>query len=60
MALERTVVESLNAQMGREFEAHFQYLAISSWFDAESLPELSRFFAAQAAEEHEHAMRFLA
>lgn len=59
MPIERAVVEALNAQMGRELEAHLQYLAVSSWFDAEGLPELSRFFAAQAAEEHAHAMRFL-
>jgi ferritin len=54
------VIESLNAQLGRELEAHLQYLAISSWFDSEGLPELSGFFARQAAEEHEHAMKFLA
>ncbi|SRR5688572_1815355 len=54
------VIESLNAQLGQELEAHLQYLAISSWFDAEGLPELTAFFARQAAEEHEHAMRFLA
>jgi ferritin len=59
MPIERAVVEALNAQMGRELEAHLQYLAVSSWFDAEGLPELSRFFAAQAAEEHGHALRFL-
>jgi ferritin len=53
------VIESLNAQLGRELEAHLQYLAISSWFDAEGLPELTAFFARQAAEEHEHAMKFL-
>ena len=53
------VIESLNAQLGRELEAHLQYLAISSWFDGEGLPELTGFFARQAAEEHEHAMKFL-
>lgn len=53
------VIESLNAQLGRELEAHLQYLAISSWFDSEGLPELTGFFARQAAEEHDHAMRFL-
>jgi len=53
------VIESLNAHLGRELEAHLQYLSISSWFDAEGLPELTRFFAAQAAEEHAHAMKFL-
>lgn len=60
MALESAVQAALNAQMGREFEAHMQYLAISSWFDGEGLPELTRFFGTQAAEEHAHAMKFLA
>jgi ferritin len=59
MPVEAAVVDALNAQMGRELEAHLQYLAISSWFDAEGLPELKKFFAAQAAEEHTHAMKFL-
>lgn len=59
MSVPKPVVDALNAQMGRELEAHLQYLSISSWFDAEGLPELSRFFAAQAAEEHTHAMKFL-
>lgn len=59
MPVEQPVVDALNAQLGRELEAHLQYLAISSWFDAEGLPELTRFFRAQADEEHEHAMRFL-
>jgi ferritin len=53
------VVESLNAQLGKELEAHLQYLSISSWFDSEGLPELTAFFARQATEEHAHAMRFL-
>jgi ferritin len=54
------VIESLNAQLGRELEAHLQYLAIASWFDSEGLPELTGFFSRQAAEEHVHAMKFLA
>ncbi|MGD9694909.1 MAG: ferritin [Thermoleophilia bacterium] len=57
MPIESAVVDALNAQLGREFEAHLQYLSISAWFDSEGLPELKRFFAAQAAEEHAHAMR---
>lgn len=60
MPIETAVVDALNAQMGRELEAHLQYLAVSSWFDAEGLPELTRFFSDQAAEEHQHAMKFLA
>ncbi len=59
MPVETVVVDALNAQMGREFEAHLQYLEVSSWFDAEGLPELTRFFASQAVEEHVHAMKFL-
>jgi ferritin len=45
--------------MGRELAAHVQYLQISAWFMGEGLPELARFFADQAAEEHDHALRFL-
>jgi ferritin len=59
MPVAPAVIDSLNAQLGRELEAHLQYLSISSWFDAEGLPELTGFFAAQAAEEHVHAMKFL-
>ena len=53
------LVAELNTHMGREFSAHFQYLALASWLDSEGLPELSGFFFAQATEEHDHAMRFL-
>jgi bacterioferritin B len=59
MPIETAVLDALNAQMGREFEAHLQYLEVSSWFDGEGLPELTRFFSRQAAEEHVHAMKFL-
>jgi ferritin len=59
MPVSPQVADALNAQLGRELEAHLQYLAISSHFSAEALPELTRFFARQAAEEHDHAMRFL-
>jgi ferritin len=45
--------------MGRELAAHVQYLQISAWFTGEGLPELARFFADQAAEEHDHALKFL-
>ena len=50
---------ALNAHMGREFSAHFQYLSVASYFDGEGLPELAAFFFAQANEEHMHAMKFL-
>ncbi len=58
MPIPTDVADALNVHMGREFAAHFQYLALSAWFDEQGLPELSGFFARQAAEEHAHAMRF--
>lgn len=60
MPVAPSMIEALNVHMGRELEAHVQYLQVSSWFDGEGLPELTRFFADQAAEEHVHAMKFLA
>ncbi|MBM3664635.1 MAG: ferritin [Actinobacteria bacterium] len=48
---------ALCTQMGQEFAAHFQYLAMSAWLEGEGLPELSGFFARQADEEHGHAMK---
>ncbi|MCU0306898.1 MAG: ferritin [Thermoleophilia bacterium] len=58
MIIDQDVADALNIHMGREFSAHTQYLAISAWFAEEGLPELARLFAAQAAEEHAHAMKF--
>jgi bacterioferritin B len=58
MMITQDVADALNVHMGREFGAHFQYLALSGWFDGEGLPELAGFFAAQASEEHTHAMKF--
>ena len=55
-------VERLNAQIGHEFAAHQQYVAIAVHYEAETLPRLAAFFYAQALEERNHAMmmvRFL-
>lgn len=59
MAMGNAISSGLNAQLGRELEAHLQYLSVASWFAAEGLPQLAGFFTEQAEEEHEHAMRFL-
>jgi bacterioferritin B len=53
------VLQALNTHMGREFAAHLQYLSVAAYFESEGLPELARFFYAQASEEHEHGMKFL-
>jgi ferritin len=50
---------AINAQVGREFEASLQYVNIASYFDAESLTELSAFFFRQSDEERDHAMKFV-
>ncbi len=49
-------VTRLNEQIGNEFAAHQQYVAIAVHYDAETLPQLARFFYRQALEERDHAM----
>jgi ferritin len=49
-------VSRLNEQIGHEFAAHQQYVAIAVYYDAETLPQLARFFYRQALEERDHAM----
>ena len=49
-------VQQLNTQIGNEFAAHQQYVACAVYFDAETLPQLARFFYRQALEERDHAM----
>ena len=49
-------VALLNEQIAHEYAAHQQYVACAVYYDAETLPQLARFFYAQALEEREHAM----
>ena len=49
-------VDELNAQVGREFGASQQYVAIAVYYDAEALPGLAGHFYRQAVEERNHAM----
>jgi len=48
--------DQLNAQIGNEFAAHNQYLAIAVHYDALTMPQMAAFFYAQALEERGHAM----
>ena len=48
--------ERLNEQIGHEFAAHQQYVAIAVHYDAEDLPRLAAFFYRQAVEERNHAL----
>ena len=45
----------LTAQIGEEFAAHQQYLAIAVHYEALTLPQLAGFFYRQAREESGHA-----
>jgi len=49
-------VSRLNEQIANEFAAHQQYVACAVYYDAETLPQLARFFYRQALEERDHAM----
>jgi bacterioferritin B len=51
---------ALNEQIGNEFSASLQYVAVAAYFASESLPELAAHFYLQAEEERAHAMRFVA
>lgn len=53
------LIQAFNQQIGNEMGASMQYIAIASYFDSETLPQLARFFYRQSEEERTHAMRFV-
>jgi len=53
------VVAAINEQIGNEFGASLQYVAIAAYFASDALPQLSAHFFKQADEEDEHALRFI-
>lgn len=46
----------LAVQIGNEFAASQQYVAIAVWFDNRDLPQLAKHFYRQSLEERNHAM----
>ncbi|MEN2740275.1 ferritin [Microbacterium sp. X-17] len=46
----------LSEQIGHEFAASQQYIAIAVWFDDHDLPQLAGYFYRQSREERNHAM----
>ena len=48
--------DALNGQIGYEFGASQQYIAIAVHYDAQTLPQLAAHFYRQALEERNHAM----
>jgi ferritin len=49
-------VKALEEQIGREFGASQQYLAVAVWYEDQTLPRLAGLFYAQAREERDHAL----
>ena len=52
-------VAALNEQIGREFAAAHQYVALGAWYEGQTFPQLAKFFYKQADEEREHAMKMV-
>ena len=48
--------DAVNEQIGREYAASQQYIAIAVYFDSETLPKLAAHFYRQSVEERNHAM----
>jgi bacterioferritin B len=59
MLISKKINDAINQQIGNEFGASLQYVAIAAHFDAEALPQLAAHFYKQAEEERDHAMRFV-
>ena len=51
-----TFAQLLTRQVGNEFAASHQYVAVAVWFDGQDLPQLARHFYRQSLEERNHAM----
>lgn len=59
MLISKKLNDAINAQIGAEFGASLEYVAIATFFDGEGLKKLAKLFYEQAEEEHEHAMKFV-
>jgi ferritin len=59
MLTNEKVVTAINKQIGNEFGAAMQYIAIAAYFSSDALPQLAQHFFRQAEEENAHAMRFI-
>lgn len=59
MLISTTLAQAINAQVGNEFGASLQYLAIADHFRHRQLTLLTKLFTEQAAEEREHALKFV-
>lgn len=59
MLTTKNINKLANEQIGHEFAAFIQYVAMAAYFNEEGLTELSGYFYKQAEEEREHALKFV-
>ena len=59
MLISKKINDAINQQIGNEFGASLQYVAIAVSFDQQALPRLAGHFYKQAEEERDHAMKFV-
>ena len=59
MMISKEMNAAINKQVGAEFGASLQYVAMAAYFQAESYPVLAGHFFKQGEEEREHALRFV-
>ena len=59
MLISRELASAFNQQIGNEFGASMQYVAIAAHFQQRQLTLLSKLFLQQAEEERAHAMKFV-
>ena len=59
MLISPTLAAALNEQIGHEFGASLQYVAIAAHFSNRSLTLLAKLFMEQADEERQHAQKFI-
>ncbi len=59
MLISRDLASAFNQQIGNEFGASMQYVAIAAHFQQKQLTLLAKLFMEQADEERTHAMKFV-
>lgn len=59
MLISRELASAFNQQIGNEFGASMQYVAIAAHFQQRQLTLLAKLFMEQANEERAHAMKFV-
>lgn len=59
MMISKEMNAAINRQIGAEFGASLQYVALAAYFQEENYPVLAGHFFKQGNEERDHAMRFV-